>query len=84
LPGHLVDGFATVELAVSVLTEFGAFSFLRKENFNRAQFRELIHQALTVAPVSVRPLMMDKHRKVWRNPDSRQRIKREGRLGRGG
>lgn len=46
----LLTGFATVELAVSVLTEFGAFSFLRKENFNRAQFRELIHQALTVAP----------------------------------
>ena len=46
----LLTGFATVELAVSVLTEYGAFSFLRKENFNRAQFRELIQQALTVAP----------------------------------
>jgi len=46
----LLTGFATVELAVSVLTEYGAFSFLRKENFNRAQFRELVHQALAVAP----------------------------------
>jgi DNA-binding NarL/FixJ family response regulator len=46
----LLTGYATVELAVSVLTEFGAFSFLRKENFQRAQFRELISQALAVAP----------------------------------
>jgi len=47
----LLTGFATVELAVSVLTEYGAFSFLRKENFNRAQFRELISQALAAAPL---------------------------------
>ncbi|PKN90127.1 MAG: hypothetical protein CVU45_04160, partial [Chloroflexi bacterium HGW-Chloroflexi-7] len=46
----LLTGFATVELAVSVLTELGAFSFLRKESFNRAQFRELISQALVSAP----------------------------------
>lgn len=48
----LLTGFATVELAVSVLTEFGAFSFLRKESFNRAQFRELIGQAMVAAPKS--------------------------------
>ncbi|HCS38903.1 MAG TPA: hypothetical protein DIW44_04880 [Anaerolineaceae bacterium] len=48
----LLTGFATVELAVSVLTELGAFSFLRKESFNRAQFRELISQALVSAPKS--------------------------------
>ncbi len=48
----LLTGFATVELAVSVLTEYGAFSFLRKESFNRAQFRELISQALVAAPKS--------------------------------
>ena len=46
----LLTGFATVELAVSVLTEYNAFSFLRKENFNRSQFRDLINQALAVAP----------------------------------
>ncbi len=46
----LVTGFATVELAVSALTEYGAFTFLRKENFNRSQFRELIGHALTSAP----------------------------------
>ena len=46
----LLTGFATVELAVSVLTEYGAFTFLRKENFHRAQFRELIIRALASAP----------------------------------
>jgi RNA polymerase sigma factor (sigma-70 family) len=46
----LLTGFATVELAVSVLTEYGAFTFLRKENFQRAQFRELIGRALASAP----------------------------------
>jgi RNA polymerase sigma factor (sigma-70 family) len=46
----LLTGYATVELAVSVLMEYGAYSFLRKESFNRAQFRELISHALAVAP----------------------------------
>jgi DNA-binding NarL/FixJ family response regulator len=46
----LLTGFATVELAVSALTEYGAFTFLRKENFNRSQFRELIGRALASAP----------------------------------
>jgi RNA polymerase sigma factor (sigma-70 family) len=42
----IVTGFATVELAVSVLTEYHAFTCLRKETFQRSQFRELIRQAL--------------------------------------
>jgi Response regulator containing a CheY-like receiver domain and an HTH DNA-binding domain len=46
----LLTGYATVELAVSVLTEYGAFSFLRKESFNRAQFRDLIAHALVAVP----------------------------------
>ena len=46
----LLTGFATVDLAVSVLLEYGAFSFLRKEAFNRSQFRDLIQQALASAP----------------------------------
>jgi DNA-binding NarL/FixJ family response regulator len=46
----LLTGFATVELAVSVLTEYGAFSFLRKENFHRGQFRDLVNRALASAP----------------------------------
>ncbi len=46
----LLTGFATVELAVNVLTEAGAFSCLRKEAFSRAQFRELVQKALCLAP----------------------------------
>jgi len=42
----LLTGFATVELAVNVLTEYGALSCLRKETFNRAEFRELVVRAL--------------------------------------
>jgi DNA-binding NarL/FixJ family response regulator len=46
----LLTGFATVELAVSALTEYGAFNFLRKENFHRFQFKDLINRILTSAP----------------------------------
>jgi DNA-binding NarL/FixJ family response regulator len=45
----LLTGFATVELAVSVLKNYGAFTCLRKETFNRAQFRDLIKEALLSA-----------------------------------
>lgn len=45
----LLTGYATVELAVSVLTEHGAFTCLRKEMFNRAQFRDIVRQALASA-----------------------------------
>jgi DNA-binding NarL/FixJ family response regulator len=45
----LLTGYATVELAVSVLTEYNAYTFLRKENFHRAQFRELIQRILATA-----------------------------------
>jgi RNA polymerase sigma factor (sigma-70 family) len=46
----LLTGFATVELAVSVLTEYNAFTFLRKESFQRSQFRDNIYRALASAP----------------------------------
>ncbi len=46
----LLTGFATVEVAVTALTEHGAFSFLRKENFRRAQFRELVSRVLAAPP----------------------------------
>jgi DNA-binding NarL/FixJ family response regulator len=46
----LLTGFATVELAVKVLTDYGAFTFLRKESFHRAQFREAVYRALASAP----------------------------------
>ncbi len=42
----LLTGFATVELAVSALKEYGAFTCLQKERFQRSQFRELILQVL--------------------------------------
>jgi DNA-binding NarL/FixJ family response regulator len=48
----LLTGFATVELAVDVLTEYNALSCLRKEAFNRAEFRELVKRALSSAPAS--------------------------------
>jgi DNA-binding NarL/FixJ family response regulator len=48
--GILLTGFATVELAVSALTEYGALTCLRKEAFNRAEFRELIQRILASFP----------------------------------
>lgn len=46
----LLSGYATVELAVSALTEYGAFTCLRKAAFQRAEFREVIGRALARAP----------------------------------
>jgi DNA-binding NarL/FixJ family response regulator len=45
----LLTGYATVELAVSVLTQHGAFTCLRKETFRRAEFREVVDRALALA-----------------------------------
>jgi DNA-binding NarL/FixJ family response regulator len=46
----LLTGFATVELAVTALTDYGAFTFLRKESFHRSQFRDIIHRVLVSPP----------------------------------
>jgi DNA-binding NarL/FixJ family response regulator len=46
----LLTGFATVELAVTALTDYGAFTFLRKESFQRSQFREIVNRILVSAP----------------------------------
>lgn len=46
----LLTGFATVELAVSALTDYNVFTFLRKESFNRNQFKDLINKALATPP----------------------------------
>lgn len=51
----LLTGFATVELAVGVLTGKGAFTCLRKEAFNRTEFRELVSRALASSPPSAAP-----------------------------
>jgi RNA polymerase sigma factor (sigma-70 family) len=45
----LLTGFATVELAVSALTEYGAYTCLRKDSFRRADFRDLVSRALSDA-----------------------------------
>jgi len=48
----LLTGFATVELAVSALAEHGAYTCLRKEAFRRAEFRQLVHRMLALAPAA--------------------------------
>jgi DNA-binding NarL/FixJ family response regulator len=49
----LLTGYATVELAVSALTEYGAFTCMRKDAFRRAEFREVVQRGLALAPVGV-------------------------------
>ena len=46
----LLSGFATVELAVSALNEYGAYTCLRKENFRRRDFRQLLRDILARPP----------------------------------
>jgi RNA polymerase sigma factor (sigma-70 family) len=46
----LLTGFATVELAVTALTDYGAFTFLRKESFHRNQFRDIVSRILVSPP----------------------------------
>ncbi len=42
----LLTGYASVELAVNVIQTYGAYTCLRKETFKRAEFRQLIREAL--------------------------------------
>jgi RNA polymerase sigma factor (sigma-70 family) len=51
----LLTGFATVELAVTALTDYGAFTFLRKESFHRSQFRDIVYRILTSPPTLASP-----------------------------
>ena len=48
----LLTGFATVELAVTALTDYGAFTFLRKESFHRSQFRDIVYRILVSPPIA--------------------------------
>jgi DNA-binding NarL/FixJ family response regulator len=48
----LLTGFATVELAVTALTDYGAFTFLRKESFHRSQFRDVVYRILVSPPIA--------------------------------
>ena len=52
----LLTGFATVELAVTALTDYGAFTFLRKESFHRSQFRDIIYRILVSPPPLTTPM----------------------------
>ena len=54
----LLTGFATVELAVTALTDYGAFTFLRKESFHRSQFRDIIHRVLVSPPHQNAPVSL--------------------------
>jgi DNA-binding NarL/FixJ family response regulator len=51
----LLTGFATVELAVTALTDYGAFTFLRKESFHRSQFRDIVYRILVSPPTQTAP-----------------------------
>ena len=51
----LLTGYATVELAVSVLTDYNAFTCLRKENFQRTNFRKLVNDVLAASPSQSAP-----------------------------
>ncbi|MCI0552481.1 MAG: response regulator [Anaerolineae bacterium] len=52
----LLTGFATVELAVTALTDYGAFTFLRKESFHRSQFRDTVYRILVSPPIITTPV----------------------------
>lgn len=51
----LLTGYATVELAVTALTDYGAFTFLRKESFHRSQFRDIVYRILVSPPLQATP-----------------------------
>jgi DNA-binding NarL/FixJ family response regulator len=48
----LLTGFATVELAVSALKTYGAYTCLQKELFQRRHFREIVDKILASAPLA--------------------------------
>ncbi|MGE5601671.1 MAG: response regulator transcription factor [Nitrososphaerales archaeon] len=51
----LLTGFATVEIAVAALKEYGAWTCLRKEAFRRAEFKDVVGQILS-QPAAEDPL----------------------------
>ena len=52
----LLTGFATVELAVTALTDYGAFTFLRKESFHRSPFRDIVYRIMVSPPALTTPV----------------------------
>lgn len=57
----MLTGYATVELAVRVLKEYGAFSCLEKSGFSRIEFRKLIQRALATPPAILQSNLMESH-----------------------
>ena len=49
----MLTGHATVELAVSVLTEHGVSNCMRKEVFQRGEFKRLVKRYLEAAPLRI-------------------------------
>jgi DNA-binding NarL/FixJ family response regulator len=45
----LLSGYATVDIAVAALRQYGALTCMQKEMFQRAQFRELVREILASA-----------------------------------
>jgi hypothetical protein len=43
----LLTGFATAEIVDSAVNKHGAFVCLRKDNFRRTEFREVVSRLLT-------------------------------------
>jgi DNA-binding NarL/FixJ family response regulator len=71
----LLSGHVSVELAVSSIQDYGAYTCLRKENFRRAEFREVVQQALAAAPPTQDeslPLDDDRGRKSVRTSKSEE------------
>lgn len=60
----LLTGFATVELAVTALTDYGAFTFLRKESFHRSQFRDIVYRILVSPPLPTTPTPVSNQKAV--------------------
>lgn len=50
----LLTGFATVEIAVAALKQYGAWTCLRKEAFRRAEFKDVVRQILS-QPIAADP-----------------------------
>ncbi len=49
----MLTGYATVELAVSAMRDFGALTCLQKKKFRRATFRKWLNRALVTNPGSL-------------------------------
>jgi DNA-binding NarL/FixJ family response regulator len=47
----LLTGYATVEIAVRAIKDYGAFSCLEKDNFQRRQFTGMLRDALSQQPL---------------------------------